>query len=937
VADRKESAGQASPRELVGRDPELARLRALVDPAPDESRMLVVLGDAGMGKTVLLADVARSARSAGMRVLSVTGRESESNLAFAGLHQLLRPVLAAASGLPARQAGALLGALGLAPDPVTPDRLLTGIAVLTLLSDLSEESGVLVIVDDAHCLDRSSLDALAFAGHRLDTEPVVLVLGVRGTAPPTGFDRDIPELPLKPLSPSQAGRLLDQQPRSPLGRARRQVLAQAAGNPMALIELARAIAADPTAGRHWDAEPLPLTDRLTAIIAAQLTALPAPTQHALLLAAVADRTDSEAAASRMSRQEHVALVPAEQLGLIKVDTAGVKFSHPLVRSAVYHSAPFARRAAAHRVVAGAVHDQPDRRAWHLAAAAVNPDEDVASLLAATASQAQRRGGAAAAALALERAAELSPDPEAQAQRLVSAAAIAAPTGQTGWAQDLATRALAVTADPDLRLLARRLVGWALAWSSQHAAALSVLISVARESSSHDPLMAWDALAFAGSVAYQSGEPEGVQAVLQTLALLENAAQPPPERAQQPAVEALRLWILASTRPYRNTAEILARLDHTAQPALDEHFLARAGAAAWLLNRSDLAVGLLQTARKLLQDPMVRAASGGSLSPLGWACMDAGRWDDALEAAAEADELAVADQMDIVSASADLIAGTILAMRGEGDAARAHISRALASNPEHSRSVTARARHALGLAALAEGDYLMAYGQLRQLFADDGTPLHYHISYLGVADLAAAAARADRRIEARDLLKRIQAKADGTPSPRLDQLLGRAWGILADPDSPEAYFDKALSDPAGDLWPFERAQLRLDYAEWLRRRRRINEAKPVLAAALESFRQLYARPWTQRAEAELRACGVAVSGAPAAPDALAQLTPQQRQIIYLAGHGHTNREIADRLFLSPRTVASHLYRSYPKLGISGRHQLHDLIARAGTAPGASPGE
>ena len=290
-----------------------------------------------------------------------------------------------------------------------------------------------------------------------------------------------------------------------------------------------------------------------------------------------------------------------------------------------------------------------------------------------------------------------------------------------------------------------------------------------------------------------------------------------------------------------------------------------------------------------------------------------------------------------SASADLITATILAVRGEGNAARARISRALASDPEESRSVIARARHALGLAALADADYPTAYGQLRQLFTDDGAAWHYHVSYLGVADLAAAAARAERRIEARALLERIQARIDGTPSPRLDQLLDRAWGLLADPSSLDTYFEKALSDPAGDLWPFERAQLRLDYGEWLRRHRRINDAKPVLTAALEVFRQLHARPWVQRAEAELRACGVAVPDVPTAPDVLGQLTSQQRKIIYLAAQGHTNREIADRLFLSPRTVASHLYRSYPKLGISGRHQLHDLIARAGQGPEAQPGD
>jgi DNA-binding CsgD family transcriptional regulator len=931
------SAGQPSRHGLVGRDAELARLRALVDPVPDKSSVLVVLGEAGMGKTLLVADVAKWAGGTGMRVLSVTGRESESNLAFAGLHQLLRPVVAQIPSLPGRQASALLGALGLAPDPIAPDRLLTGMAVLTLLSDLSKASPVLVIVDDAHWLDRGSLDALAFAGHRLDTEPVVLLLGARGSAPPAGFDRGLPELHLKPLPTTEAGRLLDQQPRPLRGRARRQVLAQAAGNPMALIELARAIAADPAAGRRWGTGPLPLTDRLTAVIAARLATLPAAAQHALLLAAVADSADLAAAAIGMSGLEPVALVPAERLGLIKVDTRGVRFTNPLVRSAAYHSAPFAMRAAAHREVAAALYGQPDRQAWHLAAAAVNPDEHVASLLAATASQVQRRCGASTAAQTLERAAELSPDLDMQAQRLVSAAMVAAPTGQTEWVHDLAIRALVLTRELDLRLFARRLVGWALAWSNQHADALSALIPVAREAAGFDPLGAWDALAFAASVAYKSGEPEGVQAVRETLALLNDAAQLAPDRAQRPAVEALRLWIRTSTGPYRDRTEILTRLDQSAHASLGEHYLSRAGATAWILDRSDLAVRLLQAARSLLQEPAVRAASGGSVSPLGWACLDAGRWDDALKVAAEADDLVTGGQMDIISASADLITGTILAVRGEGDAARARISRALASDPEESRSVIARARHALGLAALADADYLTAYGQLRQLFTDDGAAWHYHVSYLGVADLAAAAARAERRIEARALLERIQARIDGTPSPRLDQLLDRAWGLLADPSSLDTYFEKALSDPAGDLWPFERAQLRLDYGEWLRRHRRINDAKPVLTAALEVFRQLHARPWVQRAEAELRACGVAVPDVPTAPDVLGQLTSQQRKIIYLAAQGHTNREIADRLFLSPRTVASHLYRSYPKLGISGRHQLHDLIARAGQGPEAQPGD
>jgi DNA-binding CsgD family transcriptional regulator len=243
-------------------------------------------------------------------------------------------------------------------------------------------------------------------------------------------------------------------------------------------------------------------------------------------------------------------------------------------------------------------------------------------------------------------------------------------------------------------------------------------------------------------------------------------------------------------------------------------------------------------------------------------------------------------------------------------------------------VAARARRALGVAALADGSYLQAFTQLRGLFSEDGTPLHNYASYLGVADLAAAAVRADRRMEGRDVIEHALSRLDATASPRFEQLIARARGILASPGEAEAHFAGALAGPAGDQWPFERAQLRLDYAEWLRRRRRINDAKPVLTQALATFRRLGARSWAQRAQAELRASGVTVTGSPER-DALGELTPQQRQIVRLASHGLTNREIGGRLFLSPRTVSSHLYRSYPKLGVAGRNQLRDVIALTGT--------
>ena len=924
------------PERLIGRDAALARLRGLVDPVPRASRVLVVTGEAGMGKTALLADAAGRARLAGIWVLPVTGRESESRLAFAGLHQLLRPVLSSIGGLPAWQARALSGALGLSADPGAADPLLTGAAVLTLLSDLSERSPVLVVADDAHWLDSSSLDALAFAASRLDAEPAVLLVGARGQAPPAGFDRGFAELRLEPLSAADARALLDEQPQPPRGRARAQVLAQAAGNPMALIELATVIADDPAAGRRWAAEPPPLTDRLSAVLTSRFAALPGPARAALLLAAVADGPDLAAAASHGAGPDAAALAPAEQLGLVKIDRTGLRFSHPLVRSAIYHSAPFARRAAAHRQLAAALHDQPDRRAWHLAAAALHPDEHVASLLEATAAQAQHRGGAAAAALALERAAELSPHRADQARRLVAAASAAVPAGQGDWVQDLATRALAVTADPELRLTARRDAGWAQAYSGRRTAALSALISVAEDAAHDLPDLAWDALADASTVAYYSGAPASRQAVSRALELLENT-RPPPGRRPRVDSGARALWIRACTDPFGSRNQLVPYLRRIADSALDEPALWRAGSAAWLLDESSLAIQMLQDAMRRLQAPGTRGTSGPGLTALGWAFLDTGRWDEALEDAAEAAGLAEANHMEIVAASAEVIAAIVLAMRGNSTDARRQAGRALADvDPAENGLIAAWARRALGVAALADGSYLEAFTQLRGLFSEDGTPLHNYASYLGVADLAAAAVRAGRRVEGQHVLEQALSRLDGTASPRLEQLIARARGLLADPAKSGACFGPALTDPAGDQWLFERAQLRLDYAEWLRRRRQINDAKPVLTEALATFRRLGALSWAQRAETELRACGVAITGTAVDRDALEELTPQQRQIVRLASTGLTNRQIADRLFLSSRTVSSHLYRSYPKLGVAGRNQLRDVIARAGTPAPAREG-
>ena len=914
---------------LIGRDQELSRLRTLI--APDSSRLLLLLGEPGMGKTALVAQTARAARRAGTRLLAATGRESERDLAFSGLHQLLRPALGHLAELPERQAGALRLAFALADDERPPDPLLTGIAVLTLLSRLSAETPLLITVDDVQWLDHASVDALIFAARRLTAERVALLVSGRGTMPPAGFERDFPPLPLTPLPLPDAGRLLDAQPRPPRGRVREQVLAQAAGNPLALIELSRMVAADPDAGRRWATELLPLTSQLTAFMSARYAALPEPARAALLLAAVADSPDLTVPGTDLTGE---VIDRAEAAGLIRTDAAGPQFTHPLVRSAVYYSAPFAQRAAAHRKIAGGLPDRPDRQAWHLAAAALGPDEHVAALLEDSAAQAQRRGGVAAAARAMERAAALSPADGDKARRLLAATTLAHAAGQPDWVRELAVSILALSPEPSLRMAARLKIGWSLLWSDRAAEALDTLLAVAAEARGPEPATAWDAVAVAATLVHQTGLANvrtRIRAALRDL----DAPGPavPPVTGQAAArVEEARIWIRACTDPFDTSAETLPGLQRVTGRELSEP--ATTGAAAWSLDQTELAVSVLRQALTQLRAPGVGGASGAVLSCLEWACVDSGRWDEALAAAREAADIAAAYKMASVAATADLVTATIGALRGDHEQVEPLLTRVRARVDESVyRGFAARARHAAGLAALAQGRNVAAYAQLSREFAADGTPLHYHFSYYAIADYAAAAARAQRRLEARTRLERALALVRPAPGPRLEQLAARARGLLADPAEAGAHFTAGLADPAGETWPFERAQLELDYGEWLRRQRRINDAKPVLGSALDTFTRLGAAPWTRRADSELRACGVTAEPGPAQTDALDQLTPQQREIAILAGQGLTNSEIGAKLFLSPRTVASHLHRSYPKLGIASRHQLRDLITtvRKGEKP------
>ncbi|MBN6041873.1 AAA family ATPase [Amycolatopsis sp. 195334CR] len=830
--------------------------------------VLIVAGEPGAGKSTLLEAAAAAHRG---RLLRMTGSASESNLPFAGLHQLLRPVRAELEELPERQRAALLGAIGLAGTG-SPDRLLVGVALLTLLSELAQRSPVLVVADDLQWLDAGSLDALAFAARRIDDEPLAVLGGTRDAAGYGGF----PLLALGPLSVREAGELLDQQPDPPSGKRRLRVLDQAAGNPLALVELARA--------GDSDEDVLPLTERLERVFAADLAGLPEPTREALLLVAADDLAAVELAEE---------LAPAERAGLLRLSD-GVRFRHPLVRSAIYHGAPLAARRRAHRRLAGMLATEPDRRAWHLAAAAEAPDEEIAAALEDSAARARERGGYAAAATALERAAELSPDRHDRARRLVTAAGVAVNTGQPQWVEQLAAKASASTDDPALVAQASLRVGQVLTLSAEHDTAISLLLSAA-----DDPDLAPIAMASASVAGFYSGDEE------HRLAVRARVVDDP--------------WTLALLEPTVRRAELAAAIPELVSRAGgDPGRLVSLGAMAWLLDEVGQAV-------RIFDDALHRWRMSGSLPTglgcsAGWAYLENGQWAQARLAAASASSAGTG--LPHLDAAVRSLEAAALALSGETARAREVAGTGLSFvDPSRSRAVAVRIRWALGMAAVADGDHVTAYEQFRLLFTPAGDPVHYSCSYAGLAELAAAAVRTGHEAEAALVVERCAKHLDGERSPRMNALLHRAFALL-DPDSAAAHFEAALADPAGEQWPFERAQILLDYAEWLRRRRRITDARPRLLAAMEIFRRLGARPWIARTEGELRAAGV---DAATSPDALSSLTPQQQQIIRLAARGLSNREIGERLFLSPRTVGSHLYRSFPKLGVTARAQLRDLVS------------
>ncbi|WP_369138725.1 ATP-binding protein [Modestobacter versicolor] len=892
---------------LVGRDAEIDALDQRLRDVPHRGAAVLVRGEAGIGKSALLHHVCQAAAGHGLRVLSTAGVESEATLPFAGLHQLVRPLLGRLPALPVPQRRALKAAFGMTDD-AAPELFLIGLAALTLISDSAADQPLVLVVDDAHWLDRPSADVLGFVARRLESEAVVLVAAQRDGFPPVLAGPALHEHHLQRLDPRSAeGVLARRAPQlDPAGR--RCLLAAAAGNPLALVEL-------PLEGAGDDGAPLTLTARLEHAFAARLPGLAGATRDLLLVAALDDEGDlgevlAAASALRGDEVTAEALTPAVEVGLLSADGSRLTFRHPLVRHAIRQRATLAERQRAHLALAGTVRGG-DRQVWHRAVASDVPDDEVAAELEDTAARAQRRGGVAAAQAALERAARLTADPAERMRRYLRAAELAFEWGRP----DVVDRLLQETAALDVP--ARERAGM-------------TVIREGFEEGIHDVRAGTRMLTEVAAAAAADGRADQALRFLQAASLRCWWADPGAEaRARLVEVveqaldpdDLLVLEVLCYVAPFDRGAVPLERLRALSDGPLDPAQARAAGFAASVVGDLPLAVEFLTSALAGLRADGRLGLLGRVLAVQAWSALNAGRFDLAATAADEAARLAADSAQPLMGAVALVVQSVVGALHDGEDVEPRLAEAARLGLQVDSNAVLALVQFARGVAALDEGRHQAAWDQLRRL-ADPADPAHHPVVHsFAVADLVEAAVHSGHRAEVEPIVADLEAIAARTPSPVLHVGLRYGRALLAPEHEAEGLFAAALAADLG-AWPFARARLQLAHGAWLRRCRRAAESRAPLRAARDTFDALGAAAWGDRARQELRASGE--QSRPRTPEAREQLSPQELLIAQLAAEGLTNREIGARLYLSHRTVGTHLHRIFPKLGITSRVALRAAI-------------
>ncbi|MER6123475.1 AAA family ATPase [Streptomyces sp. NPDC001795] len=919
---------------LVGRAHELALIDSLF---ADQDRTgygpvgrgLLLRGDPGVGKTTLLDVAAARASAAGRRVLRACGAEFEAGVSFAMIHQMLYPLRGDADLLPGPQRDVLCRLFDLTPAAL-PDPLTAGTAVLALLGAAAAECPLLLVADDAPCIDPASATVLAFAVRRLGQAPVALLAaartGLKGFLPFVG----LPERTVPPLDDQSAAELVEARWPDLAPTVRRRLLAQAAGNPLALQELPTTLNDRQRSGAQPVPSVLPLSERLLDTFAPELDQLPGATRKALLLAALA--ADDDLDTIRVTTRcllDLDDLAPAQRARLVHADTASgqVTFSHPLTRSAVVYLAPPGERRAVHQALSEVLVFDPERQACHLAEASTGPDEAVARALDKAALLARLRGRASTAVATLVRAAELSPHPGDRSRRLVEAAHLATMAGQLDQVTWLLADAGQTPQTPDVLVFAA--TAHLLTNNEGDVTAAYRLLTRALDSTEDAGPDSWDRYGILYAlllVSLYTLRPEPWELLRKAMVRFE------PEQ-----VVPFQLCYDAYVDPTRTSDAI--------REGLDRAFAALPPAAApWEvipLAFAAVAMDTLSDYRYAVRGMIERERDGGAIAmvvpALMLLCQDSyvhGQWDEAENLAQQGLELATGYGYSFWERQIRAVLASGAALRGDVDLARARSKETTTWAAPRGMGVTlAYARSAGHLAAMGQGDFEEAHTQVAQIDPPSAPSAGIPNRWV-VLDLVEAAMRTGRREEARAHV--VAAQQGGLPriGTRIAIITAGAAAVAADDEVAGALFEEALALPEAARYPWEQARIQFAYGQWLRRTRDTARARIQLRAAMETFDRIGARAMVQRARNELRATGVAAAtrSDPAAPE----LTAQERQIAELAATGLTNKEIGARLFLSHRTVGSHLHRIFPKLGITTRAALRAAL-EAGAHEAHSEGQ
>ncbi|MEU8946763.1 AAA family ATPase [Streptomyces sp. NPDC048489] len=900
----------ADEQPIVGRETELAELSALA--ASPDGRALLLRGEAGVGKSVLLDAAAARSLALGHRVVRAAGVGAESELPFAGLHQLLHPLLPQAAGLDRVTRTAFDTVFGRTTGEA-PSVMTLGVAVLDLFALVSGDSPLLVVVDDAHWFDAQSAEVGRFIARRLSAHAVSMAVGVRADLPSAWDAAGLPELTVPALDPRAAARLLDAHAPDLSTAARHQVLEQARGNPLALLELPRALR-EGTAHGAGPGE-LPLSRRLEQLYGDRIRTLAAAERTELLRAAL-DGTGAAPSPADRARHRLRAVDGALAAGLLTVDTAtgDPVFRHPLVRSALLQSATPNERRAAHAELARLHHADIERHAVHLAAATVDPDEAVATVLERAARSATARGAAASAVALLTRAAELSPAAGPRSRRLGDAAYVAAQSALLDQAQQL-------------REASDRLAG---AHRSPTAVITSAYASLYRDG---DVRSAHRRVAAALGSLPPDGDPETRTRLLNLLLAISLFAADP---ALWTVTDALVDEVPGTsyTALYRDAFGDLARRGTGTRERVQDAFARLGEEQPWDVMRLGVAAYYLDALgdqRPLVRRVADREADSGAVTNamtlLQLVMLDqinSGDWDAAERTGLRGLDLTAVHGYALFAQQYHGFLGLVAARRGDLEAATAALNRLDRwARPRGVGHLTQLAEAIGATAHLTAGDFEGAYSYASGLAAPGTFTPYSQQALRTLLDLVESAVHTGRAAQAR--AHAVAARDQGLPaiSPYLGFLTAAALAMTEDDTRAGAAFERAVAHPAGAEYPFELARVRLAQGMWLRRARERSAARAVLAQAAEAFDRLGAAPWARRARAELRAAGAAA--APGADGPAAALTAQERQIAELAASGLSNKKIGARLSLSPRTVGAHLYRVFPKLGISSRASLRDALA------------